>query len=663
MTALGLHASKDPAQLWFRYCTALILILTLVTASYILALDRLRAADDDAAMVNISGRQRMLSQRIVLFSALIDRDRTTANERALEDAIHQFEQGHRFLTHVPKLPDRVRTLFFGGEGIAPLAPEIDAFIADARLVLSEEPGARAALDRVQAVGPRGLLERLDAVVIAFERDAARKKKRLANLHAWTFVASILMLVLEVVFIFLPAHRATVAAFSKVSRSNDELEKVLADIELQSMLDPLTGLGNRRFLETSLERLARMAARQNLSLAVLHIDLDRFKQINDTMGHAAGDFVLSHVGDLIVEVGAPGDVLARVGGDEFVLARIGRFEPGALEALAQALIGRMGEPLLFEGKECRFGASIGIGIAIGNTHPVDTQKLLVDADIALYRAKEQGRGGFEFFCTEMEQEIRRNKKVFDAILIALEEEQFEPFYQPQVDARTQEVIGFEVLARWRHPQEGLLAPDSFIRIARDMNVLSQIDTRMLAQAIEDRRNWERNGAAPMRLAFNATLEGLTDGSLLDALETMTDYRRLVSFELTEAIFFDEGDARLLEAVRRLKDMGFGIEIDDFGTGHASIVSLLTIRPDRLKIDQQLIKPIVGSPSWRALVSSIIEIGRSMDVEVIAEGVETLEHARILADLGCDALQGHAFSPALNAVDAGVFVGAQPGRKAS
>ncbi|TIT41893.1 MAG: GGDEF domain-containing protein, partial [Mesorhizobium sp.] len=268
-----------------------------------------------------------------------------------------------------------------------------------------------------------------------------------------------------------------------------------------------------------------------------------------------------------------------------------------------------------------------------------------ADLALYRAKSHGRNRYEFFNEELQSEIVRTKQIADEILGGLERNEFVAYYQPQFDARTLEIVGVEALSRWKHPRRGILAPAAYLKVAEELNVVALIDRTTLKQALENFERWSHLNIP--RVSVNVSARRLEDRDLIKGLRKLAIKQGTVSFELVESIFLDENDDFVSWNIEQIKELGIDIEIDDFGTGYASIVSLLKLQPRRLKIDRQLITPITGSKAQRRLVSSIIEIGKSLGIEVVAEGVETMEHARILKELGCDILQGYAFGRPMDA----------------
>lgn len=422
--------------------------------------------------------------------------------------------------------------------------------------------------------------------------------------------------------------------------NRDLEAARVRIEHNALHDSLTGLPNRRYLDEMLKRHAADGYHGTGSIALLHIDLDRFKQINDTLGHAAGDAMLVHASRVLRASCRETDFVARIGGDEFVIVSSAGSSDERLASMALRIVREMGRPVRHEGHECRFGVSIGV--AVSRTADIDVKQLLINADIALYRAKARGRNRYEFFSEDLQAEVVNAKKVADEVLNGLETNAFLAHYQPQFDAKTLDLVGVEALARWQHPTDGLKTPDSFLAVAEDLNVVAQIDRLILDQALSDLARWDEMGLNVPRASVNVSLRRLHDEGLVESLRALPLTPGRVSFELVESIYLDESDGLVAWNIDQIKELGIEIEIDDFGTGYASIVSLQKLRPRRLKIDRQLVKPIIDQPAQRQLVASIVDIGKSMDIEIVAEGVETMQHAVILRDLGCDILQGYAFA---------------------
>ncbi len=426
--------------------------------------------------------------------------------------------------------------------------------------------------------------------------------------------------------------------------NRELEATKAEIEYNALHDFLTGLPNRRYLDETLSQRAADCLASRSGIAVIHLDLDRFKQINDTLGHLAGDHMLIHTASVLNENMGPDDFVARIGGDEFVILSHYDGSEDKLSELASRVIKRLCDPVSFENHVCRIGASIGIAYAGGGA--IDSKQLLLNADIALYRAKTQGRNRFEFFSVAIQNDVINTKRMSDEILSGLERGEFVPYYQLQFHAQSLDISGAETLARWNHPTDGLLTPDRFLQVAEDLDVVSAIDGIILESALKDYARWQALAISVPKISVNVSSRRLNDPALSGKLKSLNIMPGTVSFELLESIFLDDCDEAVNENLHAIRKLGIGIEIDDFGTGHASIVSLLKIGPGTLKIDRALIKPITETAEQRKLVGSIIEIGKSLGIKVVAEGVETREHIRILQDLGCDLLQGYALARPLD-----------------
>ncbi len=436
--------------------------------------------------------------------------------------------------------------------------------------------------------------------------------------------------------------------AELTKALHETREATQQIEHQALHDPLTGLPNRRYLKQVLEGpIANNAGVKGGGIAILHIDLDRFKQINDTRGHAVGDYVLAHAASILRSLIRSDDFVARIGGDEFVIVAKSDGGRRSVAALAHRIIIELGKPVLYKNSFCRFGASIGI--AYSRSKYADPSRLLINADIALYRAKSSGRGRYAFFSSRLQKQTIEHQQMSEAMLSSLDVNEFFPLYQPQFDANSFDMVGVETMVRWNHREKGILEPARFLKVAEDLKVIGRIDSIMLERGLRDIITFRESGIIIPRLSVNISLRRLCDPDLVRVIAGMKLPKGLVAFELVELIFLDDSDSdvSISRTINRLKRLGIEIEIDDFGTGHASIVGLLRVRPTRLKIAQQLIMPITRSRPQRRLVQSIIEMGKALGIGIIAEGVETMEHADILRDLGCDILQGYALATPMTA----------------
>ncbi len=414
--------------------------------------------------------------------------------------------------------------------------------------------------------------------------------------------------------------------------NDELELARAEMEYNALHDALTDLPNRRFLDRKL----REVREDGQQIAVMHLDLDRFKQINDTLGHAAGDAVLRHVAEAVTAIAPEAATVARVGGDEFVVFFDLAPPREVLARIAEMIVSQLKSPFEVTGQPCRFGVSIGV--ATGTVPDQTPDEVLENADLALYEAKDGGRGCAAFFSDRMRTAAERKRTLADAILGGLDRQEFFCVYQPQFEAGSLRLSGVEALVRWRRPDGCIEAPGEFLGVAEELNVVDRIDQVVLTQVMADQARWEGLGLAVPRVAVNVSARRLADPVLPDLLGRLNIGAGRIAFELLETVFLDAPNPVIAANIATIRELGIEIEIDDFGTGHASIVGMLRLQPDRLKIDQQLVGPLIEGEKQGILVRSIIDIGRMHGIDLIAEGVETSEHVRLLTAMGCHYLQG-------------------------
>ncbi|MBX5170926.1 EAL domain-containing protein [Rhizobium sp. NZLR1b] len=427
---------------------------------------------------------------------------------------------------------------------------------------------------------------------------------------------------------------------KLRLHKKKLVRARQRLEYLSLHDALTGLPNRRFVDQIISQPPRPDPEDCLIL--IHIDLDRFKEINDTKGHAGGDTVLQATASRLAGLAGPNEVAARIGGDEFIFASWNANPEPKAKALASLIVDSLEQTIFIDGVECVVGASVGVAWETPRAGWRDLSQLLLNADLALYEAKKTGRGRAAVFTEELRSAAILSKELADEFHHALDCDELVAFFQPQFDANTLTIAGVEALARWVHPKKGLLGPDKFLDVAERLGRSGDMDRLILQKALFELTRWDSLGMQIPRVSVNISARRLAQPNLLAELSELPVARGRLCFELLETISFDHLQPVLNDIIPAVKELGIEIEIDDFGTEHASIVSLLRFEPRRLKIDREIIKPIIASPSQRRLVSSIIEIGRSQNIDIVAEGVETMEHAKILKDLGCHLLQGYALA---------------------
>ena len=422
----------------------------------------------------------------------------------------------------------------------------------------------------------------------------------------------------------------------------ELAKAKTRIEFNALHDFLTKLPNRRYVDEFLngENGAPWPFEDAENSWLLKVDLDGFKEINDSFGHAAGDAMLLKVADMLRSLKQDEEFIARVGGDEFIMLCSSAQNRNRPQELAEKLIAMMHGPQNYKGLTCRLGASIGLSNwADAKENP---DKLRSNADLALYQSKQNGKGCFTFFSQPLFQTANEKRRLADDLLRGIENREFIAYYQGQYNAETHRLVGAEALARWAHPKRGLVYPDMFIELADSLGVTGDIDAMVMEHALETKQIWADKGLNLDRVSVNVSAKRLSDRDLIPGLKAMDFDPSHLTFELVESTFLDRSAPQVAANIRRLREMGIEIEIDDFGTAYASIVSLTHLLPNRLKIDRELILPVTSSEHQRELVHSIIHIGRTLGIGVVAEGIESLEHAEILRVMGADLLQGYAFS---------------------
>ncbi len=425
---------------------------------------------------------------------------------------------------------------------------------------------------------------------------------------------------------------------QLRQSNAEMHNALVHANHDAHHDELTGVKNRRGLEKRLAELVPRAQRQN-TMWLCHIDVDHFKRINDTFGHLAGDAVLKHIAALLQLAADGKGQVARIGGDEFTLIMPGEYTEEDIQDICWGFNEKLREPIFVGGAEVTMSCTIGItSFEIGQDESGD---ILARSDLALYAGKARGRGVCEFFSPHMEDESKVRRHLEKEIEAAIERDEFVPYFQPQVDLRTKSIVGYEVLARWQHPSRGVLTPDSFLETAQRMGALGEIDRAMLFKAIDQQTEWHNDRSELTPVSVNVSFDRLQSKDLINDLKGIGDRAKHVTLELLESINLDDHDAEFAAALDELRKTGVGIEIDDFGAGRTSILAVLKVQPDRLKIDKRLVDPIATDKAACNVVKSIIGIGQTLGIQALAEGVETREQVNILSDLGCDRIQGFYF----------------------
>ncbi len=424
----------------------------------------------------------------------------------------------------------------------------------------------------------------------------------------------------------------------------------AEIAIQrlSNYDFLTGLPNRSLLEDRLDRAIAQARREEHCLGVMFLDLDQFKQINDTLGHAHGDSLLKSVSRRLESCIRKSDTVARLGGDDFIIILTGIRQCEHISQVARKILDALSEPVQLDGHEIYTTASIGIAI-----YPVDgdlPHLLLKNADIAMYQAKEQGRNAFQFFSREMNFKAEERLMLDNSLRKALERQEFFVHYQPQMNLLTGSLIGMEALVRWQQPEMGLVTPDKFIPLAEESGLIIPIGEWVLRTACRQNKAWHDMGFGPLRMAVNLSARQFRQGNLAESVAAVLDETglppSLLELEITESTIMRNAEETIV-TLRRLKEMGISLAIDDFGTGYSSLSYLKHFPIDRLKIDRSFVLDITTDPDDAAIAEAIISMAHSLKLKVTAEGVEQQEQLHFLTQRNCDEMQGYLVSRPISA----------------
>ena len=418
-------------------------------------------------------------------------------------------------------------------------------------------------------------------------------------------------------------------------SMDDVTNYVRNAELAAR-DALTGLANRKALRERLVERLGAAARSGQPVAVLYVDLDRFKAVNDTLGHPVGDALLRKVADRFKSALRDGDIVARIGGDEFAILQSDAPQPAAATALATRLVDLIGRAYAIDGHMLHIGASIGVAIAPADGYEPDV--LLKNADLALYRAKAEGRGCHRFFEPGMDERMQARRSMEIDLRRALALKELQLVYQPQFDLVTNTIIGFEALVRWHHPTRGIVPPAEFIPLAEEIGVITAIGEWVLRTACKQALAWPEE----VSISVNLSPVQFRGGKLLDTVVSALAQSQLspgrLELEITEGALLDNTDA-VLHVLNRLRDLGVAVSMDDFGTGYSSLGYLQKFPFDKIKIDQSFVRDIDAHADRQAIIRALISLAATLGMKTIAEGVETEAELACIRTEGCTEVQGY------------------------
>lgn len=407
-------------------------------------------------------------------------------------------------------------------------------------------------------------------------------------------------------------------------------------------DTVTDLPNRTLLEDRMRQAIKMAGRMDNHIAVIFIDLDNFKTINDTMGHENGDELLRQMAARLSSRIREYDTLARFGGDEFLIMAPTLARPEDARVVAEKIMQAFQEPLLLKNQVFHITASVGVAV-----YPMDggtSEELIKYADLAMYASKEQGKNRYTLCSDDLKKEFQIHTELSNSMYRALEQEEFELYYQPKVHAMTEEILGVEALIRWNHPQFGLISPGKFIPMAEKNGLINPMGEWVLETACRQNKAWQQMGLKPIRTAVNISLGQFINKNLAGVVAGVLEKTGLdpasLELEITESIAINEPEY-VVRTLNELKALGVSIAIDDFGTEYSSLSRLRTLPIDFIKLDMHFIRDITNGSKEKGILDVVLQLARTLNLRVTAEGVETGEQLAYLRQIACDEIQGFYF----------------------
>ncbi len=449
--------------------------------------------------------------------------------------------------------------------------------------------------------------------------------------------------------------ALVAAYLMLRGMRRTLVRAEQDLNYLAMFDPVTSLPNRNALNIRITQAVARAERIKSGLAVLFLDLDNFKIINDTLGHDAGDELLHQVATRLSTAIRSADTVFRLGGDEFTVLIEDIPESVAAGVIATTLIHALQLPFKLKNQEVYITTSIGISHYPEDSHHFKT--LLKNADTAMYHAKARGKNNFQFFSPDMNSKAQKRLEVETNLRRALENNEFETYYQPQVDQRTGEVVGMEALMRWRHPERGLVSPAEFIPVAEETGLIVPMGAWILRQSCRQCREWHAAGFPDLKIAVNLSGKQFNQENLAGQIAQILQETQLdptfLELEITESAIMETSN-HAIDILNQLRQMGLSLAIDDFGTGYSSMNYLKRFPISKLKIDRSFVMDIPHDAEDGAITEAIIALAKALDIAVIAEGVETVEQAAFLAKRECHLVQGFLYSKPMPSYRASAYL---------
>ena len=643
------------------YLIALSIIAMLSLFSHYLVQNIVQKQEATARVVNQAGRQRMLSQRITRFAGEmllpVERQSTPRLRQEYLAAIDNMAEVHQALVkgsarlQIP-VSDSIAIQQLFHQNPITLDKQVTDFITTAKQLADTQlsPETRQnALIQLRLAANSKLLNSLDILVSQYQQESEQAVYKLQNYNQLSLFGMFLTLFLEALFIFRPLLLNLFRREQQYHQLLTEMESEISDrIHFIAFHDPLTELPNRLSLLERIKTAIQAVEQSQNHLVVISIGLDRFKDINNSLGHDQGDDLLVAVANrLAATAHEHNGVAARIAGDEFVLSLNNKVKTLDLMRILRQLKSSIIQPLELNKRAVQIGASLGI--AIFPDDGVQAEELLLHANQAMRVAKTDGGNGFRFFQPTMTVNMARKMKLEQELRLAIISNQLELFYQPKICLTTGEITGVEALIRWHHPDEGMLSPAEFIPIAEDSGLIVDLGDWVLVEALRQAAVWHKQHVM-IEIAINVSVKQLLRRNVSDRIcalsEQMAINTHYIQLEITENNMMDNLP-RIIDQLEQLRNSGFVIAIDDFGTGHSSLASLRDLPVNVRKIDRSFVTQAMEDDKDAQIVRAIIETGHSLNKQIIAEGIETTEQMYLLQNFNCDEGQGYLFSKPVSA----------------
>ncbi|MEX0346729.1 MAG: putative bifunctional diguanylate cyclase/phosphodiesterase [Rhizobiaceae bacterium] len=610
------------------YWVALLAIAAMAAVSFATLGSMMSDQGRDTGIMMFANKQAEIVRDIV---STPSGEQSGADRARLRLLIGRFSENHATLK--ADLPSNSNEL-----GVAVIGRSLDgtgsAFATDIEAQLQAKDATEITINT--KVGGE-LLATYEALADYYAVRVAENANAIELWHRILFLATIGLIVLVIVFIFRPLSSA-------ISKNASELVEARNSMAYVAAHDGLTGLNNRAFLLDHFQTMISGAKRRGERLAVLQIDLDGFKQINDTLGHAAGDHVLVETAERMRQSCRATDLCVRLGGDEFVMVLSAAGNTQDINMVAGRILERVNQPMSYEGATINAGASAGVAV-----YPVDADnadELLMHADLALYDAKKRGGGAYAFFSDDLRLELEHRKQLETDLHKAIETDAFDVHFQPQISLIDGRIAGVEALVRWSHPERGMVAPADFLPVAEKIGLMSTIGRKVIRKAISKASQWHRDGLEFGRLAVNISGAEVREPDfsefLFESLAELGLPAEKLSLEIIESVILDDDKLGISTRLRKIRAAGVHLELDDFGTGYASLSHVNPNEIDRLKIDRRFVHNIDDDSDNTKIVKAITELARGLGIAIIAEGAETQEELNQLVEIGCEQVQGYSIA---------------------